>query len=96
MGHFFEDGGYKKALLSIIEKFDFLRSLVTESSIDRQKENYLLLERYLAYILEWTSEYKIIDEDVLKSLRTTLGHFEFKDRFSQELDSKGYIIKDVR
>jgi hypothetical protein len=96
MHHFSEDGGYKKALLSIIEKFDFLRSLVAETAEDRQKETYLLLERYLGYILEWTPEYKIVDEEVLSVLHTALGKFGFKEKFTKELDSKGHIIKDVR
>ena len=96
MHHFSEGGGYKKALLSIIEKFDFLRVLVAETAEDRQKETYLLLERYLGYILEWTPEYKIVDEEILSALRTTLGKFSLKEKFTMELDSKGYIIKDVR
>ena len=59
MKYFTEDAGNKKALLSIITKFDYLRGFVMYDAADGQKETYLLLERYLGYIQEWMPEYKI-------------------------------------
>jgi hypothetical protein len=94
MHYFTEDIGYKKALISIIQKFDHLRSFVNETASDRQKETYVLLERYLGYIQEWVPEYKVIDEDVLSALSVTLSNFNLKEKFIKELDAKGFTIRD--
>lgn len=96
MQHFSEDGSFKKALLLIIRKFDHLRSLISGTATTDQKETYLLLERYLRYILEWTPKYSITDEEVLSELNSALGKFEFKERFTNELNGIGYLIRDIR
>lgn len=96
MKEFANDTSYKKALLSIIRKFDHLRTFVTATSSDHQKEVYVLLERYLGHMQHVLSEYKVEDAEVKTAVADALGHFIQKDAFRAELEGKGYTINDVR
>ncbi|MDM1047669.1 hypothetical protein [Sphingobacterium hotanense] len=96
MKNFDKNPAAKNILLSIIEKFDYIRTLIPKNATDQQQEVYLLLERYMGYIQEWMPEYKIEDKEVVKTIRYALKRFVFKKRFNVNLESKGYLIKDVR
>lgn len=93
---FTEHSIYKKALKAIIEKFDYLRSLINQPTTDYHKEIYILLERYLSSINEWMPEYKVKDREIEQLVADTLEKFSLKGQFSAELEAKGYIIRDVR
>ncbi|WPV67047.1 hypothetical protein [Chitinophaga sp. LS1] len=96
MHKFNEHTVYKNALKAIIEKFDYLRSLISQSATDYQKEIYILLERYLSYIQEWLPEYKVRDKEIVQLIADTLKKFSFKGQFTEELEGKGYLVRDVR
>ena len=96
MQNFDKNPAAKNILLSIIEKFGYIRSLIPKNATDQQQEIYLLLERYMGYIQEWMPEYKIEDKEVVKTIKYALKRFVFKKRFNANLENKGYLIKDVR
>lgn len=96
MKEFANDASYKKALLSIIRKFDHLRTFISTTSSDHQKEVHVLLERYLGYMQNVVSEYKVEDAEVKTAISEALEHFILKDAFIAELEGKGYTIRDVR
>lgn len=96
MSKFKESDSQKKVLKNIIEKFNYLRSLIGTSATDYQKEIYVLLERYLDFIKQWLPKYEIEDQEIIDLIDGNLKKFTLKETFVAELEGKGYLIQDVR
>jgi len=93
--HLKEEKSLRALFGSIIEKFDSTRGFITANSTDKQKEVYILLERYLGWIEEWLSEKSCTEIDELAmEIKSVLKKFDLKNDFSQELNAKGYFVTD--
>jgi len=84
----------KNLIILSLNKFDYLRSLISETDSDYKKDTYLKLEKHLQYISNYGSEKDLKDEEILELIKKNIGLFVFKDKFKKELDDKGYISND--
>lgn len=86
-----EDKFFKDLTILSVEKFDYLRTLITESDNDHKKDIYLKLEKFLNVILDYAFEQETLNEEIIDLINYKLGLFEFKDKFKLDLDKKGFI-----
>jgi hypothetical protein len=84
-----------KGLLTLsIEKFDHLRSMITESDSDYKKDMYIQLKKFLNYIHEEAGNLIPTETETLELIKNKLTLFVLYDKFKKELDEKGYISND--
>ena len=96
LDHYKEDIGATRIMNTIIQKFDQLRLHTESGSSVQQKETYLLLHKYLGYIKEWIPKYKLGDDDVLHNVENVVQNFSRAEQFQTDLESIGYLIKDIK
>jgi hypothetical protein len=90
-----EDKSYIVLFSTLIKKFDTIRGYVAAGSTDKQKEVYILLEKYLGWMKEWLVEEGGNEAaELLKEINFALKKFKLKDSFNRELNAKGYFVID--
>lgn len=85
---------HKEHIKLAINKFNHLRSLISENDNDDRKNIYLKLEHYLQFILTEVKRNIPKEKGVIDLINEYLNNFVLKDKFKNELESKGYLSND--
>ncbi len=80
----------EKLLTEIIQKFDYLRSLIKKTDNSERKDLYINIHRYLEYIKSGYAE-KGIDYNIKDLLNNIILKFEYLNEFKKDLDEEGYL-----
>lgn len=80
----------KKILKLIIEKFDYIRSLIKDNDSNEKKDVYIKLNKYLGYIENGLKQ-KVNDTELSEMLNNVNSKFEYLEKFKSELKEQGYI-----
>jgi len=80
-----------KYLKLILEKFNYIKSLIRDEDCNDKKATYLQLKRYLGY-LSTDILTKTNDEELKDYFSTLMNSFNLYDKFDSELKEKGYIL----
>ena len=80
----------KKLLKLIIEKFDYIRSLIKDNDSIQRKDVYIKLKKYLEYIENGLNQ-KVNDTELTSIINNVKSKFKYLEKFKTELKSEGYI-----
>lgn len=80
----------KELLMLIINKFDYIRSLINENASIERKDVYIKLNKYLNYIENELNQ-TINDTELSQLLSNIKSKFTYYENFKQEIKKEGYI-----